>query len=82
MTREQALKRAADAALSVERGGLWGAIADLLLDVQRETAERCAEIVMDADVVSCGGYERQDDGRSTLESARKDIRGAFGLEGK
>lgn len=55
-------------------------IAEALAQIQRETAQECAEIVDDADIHCRGGYERQDDGRATLRGARNEIRQKFGIE--
>lgn len=50
-----------------------------LKSVQNSTADRCVQIVDDADIESCGGYERQDDARATLRGAIADIRKDFAV---
>lgn len=54
----------------------------IITEARQSAARECVEIVADSDVETCGGYERQDDGRATLRTAAKAIREHFGLEGK
>lgn len=79
LTREEALRLAGET-LQTD-GPVRDRVADLILEVQRQTAEKCAEIVRDGEVVESGsGFMRYESGRLTLGAALREIEKAFTLE--
>jgi hypothetical protein len=81
--KQEALKRAQDLFCRMDR--MWSAssavaaIEAAILQAVQDTAKECAQIVVMADIATCGGYEVQDDARATLRNANDDIMRAYFL---